>query len=718
MVVEAIKTKELEAASLLSRKWRNQWQFHMKKLAENYLLVGPSIQHVKSISFEALSMFLREAPIIALTRAIVSRVHQLALSRHGHQSPTLAPENVNVRVVMAALMIAFRPSHVFEQMGTPETILYESATRMINRFEEIVKCIAFNKGIRDVPFQLTDGFSDMLYEYLKNFKEWKVPDEAKLTNRIKHALHALYNAEDALPPNEPDDSKLKIELKIQISRLREKLVQIAGPQPLEEFDAARRSKDFSKVFAVQGVAYTEQPERLTNEQLAHELLVDNAFQIDDCYGENPVLDNIRQCFHKAFWDSLESDLLLAEQCYVRVIRVLKEIRNGIQDLAGERESQAISGAIDIDHIESQAAAQAITWPDCKNLIGGVVEIMQRMQAPKRDPETREKWRVTGRIMLDADDEPRMQPRALCKGLEFLLGQVNIMRIDAANARLRLIAPVIREHGIEYEQGKFQGKLNDGTLTLQRTQAWILKSMRSVVAAGTIKLEDLVSGNKKAFVDLHTTSITSLIFAQHDGPVTLGNAPETLLFDVTRINIWKAKFNDLVDGSTMLVKGVQHIIDRKLAPHQPERVVQESVMKHLADAIILECNNKKKNSTSFKDTITTALCQKLDEELMMMPGTDGKREKMLKEISNTVGNSNDSVRILMASRVQNIWLAHMILGHKCETSNETFTKIIHPLLPLIEQAAKEIMAVANINRAVHTRVYNEVFAETARKIAMD
>ena len=49
MVVEAIKTKELEAASLLSRKWRNQWQFHMKKLAGNYLLAGPSIKHVKSI---------------------------------------------------------------------------------------------------------------------------------------------------------------------------------------------------------------------------------------------------------------------------------------------------------------------------------------------------------------------------------------------------------------------------------------------------------------------------------------------------------------------------------------------------------------------------------------------------------------------------------------------------------------------------------------------
>jgi hypothetical protein len=35
-------------------------------------------------------------------------------------------------------------------------------------------------------------------------------------------------------------------------------------------------------------------------------------------------------------------------------------------------------------------------------------------------------------------------------------------------RLRLIAPVIRDHGIDYERGKFQDKLANGTLTVERT----------------------------------------------------------------------------------------------------------------------------------------------------------------------------------------------------------------------------------------------------------
>jgi hypothetical protein len=46
-----------------------------------------------------------------------------------------------------------------------------------------------------------------------------------------------------------------------------------------------------------------------------------------------------------------------------------------------------------------------------------------------------------------------QTAALCRALEMLLGRVNTMLVNAANARLRLIAPVVRDHGVEYEQGK-------------------------------------------------------------------------------------------------------------------------------------------------------------------------------------------------------------------------------------------------------------------------
>ena len=45
-------------------------------------------------------------------------------------------------------------------------------------------------------------------------------------------------------------------------------------------------------------------------------------------------------------------------------------------------------------------------------------------------------------------------------------------------RLRLIAPVIQDHGIDYERGKFQDKLNDGSLTLARTEVMCVDAFRS------------------------------------------------------------------------------------------------------------------------------------------------------------------------------------------------------------------------------------------------
>ena len=146
-----------------------------------------------------------------------------------------------------------------------------------------------------------------------------MPDEAKLTCRIKHALIALYQAEEHLPPAEPTDSKLRLEFRTQIDRLRTKLSQIAGPEALEQFDTQRRAGQPSGSgsgggppggggggggsSAAAGVggsgsgssagvgsgagaaglssgAYPSLPGRMTNEQLAHELLLDPTFQLD------------------------------------------------------------------------------------------------------------------------------------------------------------------------------------------------------------------------------------------------------------------------------------------------------------------------------------------------------------------------------------------------------------------------------------------------------
>ncbi len=346
-------------------------------------------------------------------------------------------------------MIAYRPTHVFESMGTLEQALYESASSLVTAFERIIQCIrsASTRCFQEVPYEQTQYFPATLHQYLQCFKAWKVPDEAKLTCRIKHALIALYQAEEHLPPDEPEDSKLKIEFRTQIERLRGKLQQIAGADALREFDQQWRTGQVvvsgtggneggNGGGTTGGGAYASLPGRMTNEQLAHELLLDPGFQLDESGGyggDNPVFHRIRQSFHRAFWDSLVDDLKLVPPCYERVIRVLAEIRDGIVDLAGSSESSArIAEIVDLEFIKERAELGLYGWDSCMLLIGSILAVIQRVQAPTRDDDTRASWKVVGQAMQEATAEG--QPRAFCKALEFLLDRVNAMRIDAANAR--------------------------------------------------------------------------------------------------------------------------------------------------------------------------------------------------------------------------------------------------------------------------------------------
>ena len=58
-------------------------------------------------------------------------------------------------------------------------------------------------------------------------------------------------------------------------------------------------------------------------------------------------------------------------------------------------------------------------------------------------------------MQDVDGKEQSdRARVICKALELVLDRVHKIRVDTANNKLRAIAPVIRQHGIEYEKTHF------------------------------------------------------------------------------------------------------------------------------------------------------------------------------------------------------------------------------------------------------------------------
>jgi hypothetical protein len=124
---------------------------------------------------------------------------------------------------------------------TLERNLATSATALVGCIDEIIAYIQETgtfSGVltAPVPLALAVPLQVLWVEYLHAFQCWKKPDEHALVERIKGAVVALTQAELRIPANEPENSPLRVEFKVQTRRLKDKLAEIAGVDALNQFN--------------------------------------------------------------------------------------------------------------------------------------------------------------------------------------------------------------------------------------------------------------------------------------------------------------------------------------------------------------------------------------------------------------------------------------------------------------------------------------------------
>ena len=404
------------------------------------------------------------------------------------------------------------------------------------------------------------------------------------------------------------------------------------------------------------------------------------------------------------------DLRLATPCYARVLRVLSEIRDGILDLTGTREVQALREAVDLDFIKQQAEAGLFSWVSSVHLVHALLQAVQRSQAPKRDEETRTRFAAVDTLLTEAASSPEDQPRAFCKALEFLLDRLNAMRIDAANARLRLIAPVIKDHGIDYERGKLQDKINDGTLTLQRTevcvffiptglsfssvlthmllapQAWIDGSVRQTLLDAEVDPNELLEGKAHAFVHVHSAAMLELVTSSHT--VVPEVSPETLLFDVHRLAMLQREFQLLAMSTTVLITLAHYLKgdELELVPR-----IGEEILKPL------------------QELDTGRMAEAVGELLVHLP--DDRRKGALNVLTQCT-SPVDMVHKIVGRRMRTVVAALMSSGQSRVLHDTRSIQAAKPLFGRIERLATKLMALANLNRTVHLPTYNKLIGKAA------
>ena len=439
-------------------------------------------------------------------------------------------------------MLVYRTTFIFEEFGHAERQLVEVATKMLAAFERICAAIVSSpaRSFRDVPRADTENFMALLCEYVASFVAWRGADDAKLLPRIKSALVGMYQAERSVAPDEPEDSETRVEFRTQIARLRAELVRAGGEAELREFD-----RQMSGEAPASAAHFDEVQGKLTNDELAHEILLDPGFQLDSfggCGDVNAGSRKVRESFHRAFWNTLADDLSMRVPRFARAVRVLTEIRDGFVDLGGGERALAV---VPMDEIRAAASRGALDWGECVSLVSGAHDMVCRLQASSREGETAAMWPpVDAGMRLGGDLHQRM--RSFCGGLEYLLDRVNAMRIDVANAKIRELAPSIRADGARVEREKFNLRLAEGAVTMDLVR----DAVRATLEENSNLVGEVLRGNGAAFRDVHRLFLVRIVA----DPVLMTDSrcPAILHLDLRRLRNFQRDFQHAVTAASILI----------------------------------------------------------------------------------------------------------------------------------------------------------------------
>lgn len=676
--------------------------------------------------FEEISKQLRKRWIINIAKKTIERLLYILVraairTKQSYNNTKLIDEKPNIRVFLAAFMLIARPDNCFETVGYLERNVLNSANELVNCFKDICNRIESNKSITLNDWCSYMPFIEKLNDYLTKFKDWKVPDENKLAERIKHAVTALYRAESHLTLNNPEYLSMKKEFGAQKIKLRSKMIQIAGVQALKELDnQLKEAGIFNEDLPTDNIqeipnntnasGLSSLPGRMTNEQLAHELLLDPTFKLDAegaGYIDNPILSKVRESFKIAFWNSLVDDLKLSPPCYIRVIKVIGEVRDGIIDLVPSR-SKELKEMIDTSYWREQSELKNLDWTSCISLIKGILYIIIEIAEPFRKEEIKTSIKNLEQEMIDS--KPEQHPESFCKALEYVLSRVNIMRVDAANSRLRRIQHVINNHGVEYEQAHMAKKLKANPNYLIITPKWIHNTIDDELKNGRVDLTKIINGDASTYLNIYTAAVLNLI--KNKEPLQISDCPETLKLDIIRLQKYNIDFHFDVTAACMIMMASKRIISKR---KNDTRVIK--FLEHLKlflnkfEASNNNCLDESVNNavTIFEQELTIE-----EKELIVSCMSNTDNLEYSRDMLNKLFEVPKIVLENSYKPIEDIWWKLLINNLKNTNDNMPQSLFIKNTYERILRNTHKMFKMINLNRKVHYNIYNDIITEYTKK----
>jgi hypothetical protein len=244
--------------------------------------------------FDQLAEDLRVHVVVEAAGDLLMRVIQRC--NWGRKNRPLITGTVNTKIYLAAYLIAANPRNVFDEIGELESKVMAAATPLVNAFHEAAELLKLGTHWKQIA--AARRLPGLLCTYLRTFKAWKMEDERRLAGRLRRALKGIEETisrarekkSQAEEEEEAEEEGLD-QLEQQRQKLEAKLRQIGGLDGgggggggASAGVGGATAATVVKTHNVQdlgagGVA--SGGGGVTNEQLAHELLVDGDFKLDD-----------------------------------------------------------------------------------------------------------------------------------------------------------------------------------------------------------------------------------------------------------------------------------------------------------------------------------------------------------------------------------------------------------------------------------------------------
>ncbi|KAM8891898.1 T-complex protein 11-like protein 1 isoform 1-T2 [Spinachia spinachia] len=425
----------------------------------------------------------------------------------------------------------------------------------------------------------------------------------------------------------------------------------------------------------------ETAEGVTNMALAHEIMVNQDFQVKSAVlPEGSLERQVKEIMHKAFWDCLEFQLNEEPQTYGHSIKLLSEIRETLLSflLPGHGPLRSrIEEVLDLPLIQQEAENGVL---DIGKLSQFIVGMMGSLCAPCRDEDIRKLKEITDIVPL----------------LKEIFSVLDLMKVDMANFALTRIRPHLMQQSVEYERSKFQGFLEKHPNALDYTEKWLEDTLRCLREGGACAASS--GPSLLSPVNVHNHAYLRLLMWAH----TSDPFPETVLMDQARFQEMHREEERLVVLSSVLL--IVYTTTGEAISGLPGLM---ETLKDIVSAIFVDMHAVSFNALEALATVGEKLCVELSECLSRhgySPFAAVRRSALTGQISAIIQPDN-SVRKLMESRLQNYLLASL------ESSQH---KNAPPLPGGLAPVGKEVKELAvrfsrliNFNKLVFSPFYQKI-----------